>query len=100
VKIDLYVHVVQDSTLGPLLARIDTKLDTILMKEAEQMAIGDDILAKITAQTTLIGSIKEYIAGLAGNTIPQDVADAILQHLDENTAALSTAIPANVPPTP
>jgi len=72
----------------------------VLRMEARQMAFAQDVLDRITRQTTLIGSIKEWIRNLPTDVATAEEKAAILANLDTNEAELSTAIPANVPPTP
>ncbi len=85
--------------------RKPSQLDLILEREAQIMALGQDILDKVTAVDTKVGSFIALIEALiADSTIPADVGAAILaalagteQELDDAIAAHTTPPP---PPTP
>ena len=102
------VLVVYSTWMCSLLTRIERKLDLIaatgrklIHKEDRTMALGQQILDKVTAQTTLVASVKALVEGLvAQETIPADVAAQILATLDGNTAELEAAIAAGVAPVP
>jgi len=102
------VLVVYSTWMCALFTRIERKLDriaavgrTINRKEDSSMALGQVILEKVTAQTTLVASVKALVEGLvAQETIPADVAAQILATLDGNTAELEAALAAGVPPVP
>ena len=85
------------------IVRLEGKLDTLLNKETQDMAIGETILTRVTAQTTLIGSVITLIQELkASGDITPEVEAAILAKLDENDTALEAALAAGTtpPPTP
>ncbi len=93
INLHVWLHNVPDPGLETVLARIDAKLDTITQKETEQMALGDDILAKIRAEKTTIDSVVVLIQSLKNqNVIPADVATAILAELDANKSELDVAL--------
>ena len=104
-RLDIYIHF-PSATPGGGLERIEAQLQTLITKETQQMALGQDILDKVTAQTTLIGSVKALVQGLIDNhTIPAEQGAAILAALSGNQtelAAVETALLAGVtpPPTP
>lgn len=77
-----------------------TKQDLVQM-ENRIMALIDDTLADVQAQTTVVGSVATLLAGLsaqlaAAGTDPTKLA-ALKSQLDNNTAALSAAVVANTP---
>jgi len=89
-------------------ARVEEKVDRILAKEIRMAKTLDDVLADVTAQTTVVQSVLTLIEGLK-----QQLADAlasgdpakvqaVLDGLEANTASLSAAVTANTPapPTP
>ncbi len=98
--------------------QIISMLDVILLRleaierKVDAMAISlDDVLVKVTAETTDLGSIKELILGLkqqladalAGTTLPPAVqakVDAIFNQAEINRQKIADALNSNVPPTP
>lgn len=84
------------------LASIRHTLQTITRKENRQMAIGQDILDRVTAQGTVLDSIKALLDALVSNgTIDTQTRDAIFAALgtdDTKLAAIEAALRANVPP--
>jgi len=65
------------------------------------VAVGQEILDAVTAQTTLVASVVAFIEGLGTDVVSPEQKAAILAVLAENTAALETAIGAGItPPTP
>lgn len=85
--------------------KFDATLSRVAQMENIEMATLDDLVAEVTAQKTIIGSVKTLIAGLQ-----QQLADAIasgdpakvqavLDQLKANDADLAAAVPANVAPT-
>ncbi len=98
-RIDIYIH--HEPHVPHSLKNIEAMLKSVLFKEEAQMAIGQEILDAVTAQGTLIGSVKTLIEGLVANgTIPAEVGEAIKAKLAENSASLEAALAAGVPPTP
>jgi hypothetical protein len=110
IRIDCYVHLdhwPSDNRLDEILTiikRLETATGVI-------MANLDDILAKVAQETTDIGSLKVFIAGLkqqiadalAGVTLPPAVqakVDAVFSGVTANDQAVIDAMAANVPPTP
>lgn len=90
------------------LAVIEGKLDRLLAgvrrverQEAHSMAIGQDILDAVTAQTTLIDSLVALIDGwiAAGNLTPEQ-GEAILAQIADGKAAIEAAILAHTPQAP
>ena len=89
----LFIHF-SGTDVGAALVRIEAALAALNVKETQQMALGEDILAKIAAQKTIIDGIVAYIQSLvSGNIISPEVATAILAHMDENSAELEAALP-------
>lgn len=82
------------------LSRIEFLLGRIVKMEVQQMAFAQDVLDRITRQTTVIASIKAWIQALPANTVSEEQKAAILANLDANEAELNTAIPANTPVDP
>lgn len=64
------------------------------------MSFAQDVLDRIARQTTVIGSIKEWIKALPVDQVPEAAKAAILANLDQNEADLNTAIPVNTPVDP
>lgn len=89
-RLDIYLHIPEPP--GDRLARIEALIKTILMKETQVMALGDDILAKVREADGKVDSVIALINGLRGNTIPADVADAILATIAGSEAKLDAAI--------
>jgi len=90
-------------------ARIERKLDLILaavlQSEVLQMAIGQDVIDDIAAESTTIDSIKALLdAFVANGNITQAQSDAIKAAFaanDSKLKALEVALqPATPPPTP
>lgn len=99
------------SNLVNQLNRIEQKLDLILKKEVAMSATIDQLVADVTAETTLEGSIITLLnnveaqlkAALANTVIaPADQAklDSMFSDLESNKAALAAAIAANTPVAP
>lgn len=64
--------------------------------EAKQMAVGDDILAKITEEDTLLDSCLALLQGLIdAGTIPPGTIDAIKAKVQGSEDKLNAAIAAN-----
>ena len=77
------------------LDRIEEKLDTLIRKEIQSMSLGQEILDKVTAQTTLVESVKALVEGFVqSGTISPEQRDAIFASLAGNTAGLEAAIAA------
>jgi ribosomal protein S5 len=78
-------------------------LHAVLRRETINMATIQDILAKVTAEKTLVESVAAFIEGLRGQPgVDSATVDAILAKMDENEMALNNAIAAGVtlPPGP
>ncbi len=75
---------------------VEGSLHRITHKEHRIMDELLDIMAVVTAQTTLVGSVVEFIKGLPDNAVDPAAKQAILDALAANSAALETAIGANV----
>lgn len=83
------------------LEHIESLLATLVQKETQSMALGQDILDKVTEVETKVGSFIALIEALiADSTIPAEVGVAILNKLQGTEAELDAAIAANTPPTP
>jgi len=99
-----------DRNLMRHLERIEQKLDSVLHNQQHlfhqgehQMALGQDILAAVTAETTVIDSLIALINGwVANNMITAAEGQQILGDIAANKAKLEAAITANTPvaPTP
>ena len=71
-----------------------------------QMATLDDIVAKVGAETTLVGGLKTFIQGLKDQlaTVPnitpiqQAQIDGIMAQVDANSKSIADAMVANTPP--
>lgn len=71
------------------LCRIERMLGRLLNMEVEQMAIGQDVLDKVTAQATTIDSIKTLLnAWVSDNTITAAQRDAINAAFAANSSKL------------
>lgn len=69
-------------------------LHAVIRKENTQMNLTEELLAAISRNTTAVGSVIEYLKSLpAGTTVEEAIA-----HMNENSAALEGAIPANIIP--
>lgn len=80
---------------------IDATLATITTKENSIMAVGDDILAKVTEEGNAVDSIIALLNGLVqDNVIPQSTVDAIKAAIQGQEDKLNAAITANSPPPP
>jgi len=97
-----------DRHLMEHLERIETKLDSlrhmlrhIYWQGVQEMALGQDILDAVTAETTVLDSFIALINGLiANNTIPAGIGAQILSNIAANKAKLDEAIVANTPVAP
>lgn len=96
-RLDIYVHT---DTQGNRFDKLEALMRQLLTKEVQVMALGDDILAKVREADGKVDSVIALINGLRGNTIPNDVADAILATISGTEAKLDAAIGPPVPPTP
>jgi hypothetical protein len=67
-------------------------------KEHRIMDNLDALMEAVTAQTTLVGSVVEFINGLEASAVSPEAKQAILDAIHTNSAALEAAIAANVPP--
>lgn len=98
---------VKTTAIQASVAEIQTTLVKLERKEDNIMATLDEILSDVQAESTLIGSISQLIAGLqvqlndvlAGNLPPavQQKVDAIFQQVEANKQALAEAAVANTP---
>lgn len=90
------------------LVRIQSRLDwlTLLIvelykKELESMALGQDILDAVAAETTTIDSFIALVQGLvSNNTISPDIAVKIFNAINAEKDKVQTAIDANTPAAP
>lgn len=91
------------SAFATVLAPVLAKLDDLLAKENQHMKNLDDLIADVTAQTTVVQSVSTLLSSLsaqlqaavaAGDTAKiQQIATA----MEANTASLSAAVTANTP---
>jgi len=88
------------------LAQINSKLDTLIAREASEMASMDDIKAAVVNETTVIGSVTTLLTQLSQqlsdalkNEDPAE-AQAVLDEVNANIKALSDAVAANTPQPP
>jgi hypothetical protein len=63
-------------------------------RESLAMSLTEDLIAAVTRNTSAVGSVLEYLQSFPAGTVIEDV----IAHLNENSGALETAIPANLPP--
>lgn len=83
--------------------RLDRTLDTLLAKETTMAKTLDDVLADVTAETTVTQSaitlLQQIKAALDAAIASGDVTkiQAISDQLEANTAALAAAVTANTP---
>ena len=82
------------------LAKALLNVSQTLQQEGNFMALGQNILDAVSAEATVIDSIIVLIKSLAGNTIPQAQADAIVAAISANKAKLEQAILDNTPQGP
>ncbi len=92
------------------LTRIQRKLNFLIRETKFQrtrgdalMALIDDLVTKVEAQTTVITSVEELLAHLTqmlqdAGTDPVKL-QAVIDTVDANTARLTAAVVANTPPT-
>jgi len=81
------------------LTRVERKLDVLLKREEREMAIGDDILAKVTEEGTKIDGVIALITGLRNaGTIAPETATAILTAIQGSEDKLDAALGANTTP--
>lgn len=70
-----------------------------LVTEVVNMALSQDILDAVAAETTVIDSFIALVQGMIdNNTIPPDAGAAILSAIAANKAKVEAAIVANTPP--
>ncbi len=81
---------------------VNDTLNTLSQNMEKLMAIGDDILAKVTEEDTKVDSVIAFIKALqADGTIPAAVSAAILAKIQGSEDKLDAAIGANTaPPAP
>lgn len=85
------------------LDKIEEQLNRIERQETKFMALGQDILDAVAAETTAVDSVIAYIQGLVKNgTVTPEQGKAILDNLAANKAKLEKALTTAVtpPPTP
>lgn len=81
------------------LSRIEQWLWFIYLEERIIMALGQDILDAVKAETTSVDSVIALINGLVANsTISPAVGASILSEINASKAKLDAAIAANTPP--
>jgi hypothetical protein len=96
------------AALKPVLDSIASLSASLTQKVNTIMSTLDDDIAAIAAQTTAVGSLATFIQGLQaqiaalpGLTAAQQAQiDAIFTSVSANTSAITSAMAANVPPTP
>jgi hypothetical protein len=77
------------------------KLDNLHIQGDKIMAIAQQILDAVTAETTKLDSFLALIQGLINdNTIPAEVGVQILEAINSNRVKLEEAIEANTTPVP
>jgi hypothetical protein len=80
------------------LDRIETWLWYVYLQERANMALGQDILDAVRAETTSVDSVIALINGLVANqTVTPEVGAAILSEINASKAKLDAAIAANTP---
>lgn len=83
------------------LYRIEVMLGKVLNMEVTQMAIQQDIIDAVTAETTAIDGFVAYVRSLvASSTITAEAGQKILADMQANRAKLDPALLANVPVVP
>ena len=65
-------------------------------KEHQIMDELQDVMEVVAAQTTLVGSVVEFINGLPDNSVDPVAKQAIIDALKANSVALETAIGTNI----
>lgn len=103
----LYVHLIGENGKLDVILH---KLDILLTKERQIMATLDELVADVTAESTVVASVLTFIDGLkqqladalAGGVSPaaQAKVDAIFAQVEANKTSLSNAIVANTPAQP
>lgn len=96
------VEILRGLTTGPDLIQ---KVNQILANQETQMAFQDDVIAKLTAQKTIMDGVKtllEELTGIIKNNpgISPEVQAQILGLIDENSQEAQDAITANTPTAP
>src|SRR5438128_2674938 len=98
-RLDIYLH--YDNSQDKQLENIERLLRAVLVKENTLMALGQDILDAVTAETTAVDSFIALVQGLvANNTIDSVTGQKIMDAVNSNKAKLDAAITANTPPAP
>ena len=103
---EIFLTIRADRTLLALAARVIDIGQQIIQKENQIMATLQEDVDAIEAQTTAIGSLTTFIQGLKDQiaALPsltpaqQAQIDGIFSGVTANTAAISAAMTANVPP--
>lgn len=80
------------------LQHIEVALYRSTRRENRIMDNLDSIMEAVAAQTTLVGSVVEFINGLEASAVSPEAKAAILDALSANSVALESAIAANVTP--
>jgi hypothetical protein len=84
-----------------LLCVVFQKLENLERQGEKLMALGQDILDAVTAETTIVDSYLALVQGLINdNTIPADVGVKILAAINDEKAKVAAAITANTPVPP
>jgi len=91
---------------GFRLDRLDRRLGALERAEEETMATLDDVVTKLTAQTTVVGSV-ELLLGQLAQMLREAIAAGdpgkvklVADLIDANTARLSAAVVTNTPAAP
>jgi hypothetical protein len=96
-RVDVFLH----SSDSQRLENIEHLLRMVLKKEISIMALGQDILDAVTAETSSVDSFIALVQGLIDNgTVPASVGAAIMAAVNSNKAKLDAAILANTPQAP
>ena len=81
--------------------RLHKDISRIQLMEVVNMALGQDILDAVAAETTVLDSFLTLIDGLVkNNTVSQAVADQIKGAIKANQTKIEAAIVANTPAAP
>ena len=90
----------KDEVIAELVHILSVVVTQLTVKEDQQMALGEDILAAITREETAIDSIIALLNGLAPRVIPQATADMIISTINADRERIEAAVLANTPPPP
>jgi hypothetical protein len=97
IRLEVFHHVVLDDSENPLIKLILSKLETV-------MALLDDVLAKVTAETTVVDSVVTLLtelktkldAAIATGADPAKL-QAISDAIGSNTQKLADGVTTNTP---